>query len=49
MSIMTHLKFKKNISVLQDSPVPLSYCISLLPELASSFLELNIPLLDDLY
>ncbi|KAI3728760.1 hypothetical protein L6452_17402 [Arctium lappa] len=30
---MAHLKFKKNIQVLQDSPVPLSYCICLLPDL----------------
>lgn len=33
-----HLKSKKNITILQDSLVPLSYCISLLSKFPSTFL-----------
>jgi hypothetical protein len=43
-----YLKPKKNITILQDPFIPLSYGSSLLPKFPSTLLQLRIPLFDDL-
>jgi hypothetical protein len=48
VSEKANLKLDKNISVLQNSLVPFSYCSGMFPELRSTVLKLIVPVPNNL-